>query len=155
MTQDIQARPDMIGGVPTPPLAILPKPERLFSRRAERFAFLAEGSNLGPYLTFLAGLTRIQAQLAASLPPVAAPQPDRIALARSSRMPPLDRHALVDDPALGETLDALHEGAAVAGGSLLHLAERLGLAGDVNRLVKHGQGRVATARAFRGQGGRA
>lgn len=54
-----------------------------------------------------------------------------------------------------ETLDALHEGAAVAGGSLLHLAERLGLAGDVNRLVKHGQDRVATARAFRGQGGRA
>ena len=41
MSDTIEARPDMIGGVPTPPLAILPKPERLFTQRAERFERLA------------------------------------------------------------------------------------------------------------------
>mgnify|MGYP007065029614 CR=1 FL=1 len=37
MSDTIEARPDMIGGVPTPPLAVLPKPERLFAQRADRF----------------------------------------------------------------------------------------------------------------------
>ncbi|MDO5706055.1 MAG: hypothetical protein Q4G49_13455 [Paracoccus sp. (in: a-proteobacteria)] len=54
-----------------------------------------------------------------------------------------------------ETLNALHEGMAVAGGSLLHLADRLGLHPEVDRMVKRGQSRAATARAFAGQGGRA
>lgn len=107
MTDTIEARPDMIGGVPTPPLAILPKPSRLFTQRAERFDRLAEASSLGPYLTFLAALSRTQARLADELPAVSAPDADRVALARASRMPPLDRHALVDDPAVGAALDAL------------------------------------------------
>ena len=64
MTDPIQPRPDMIGGVPTPPLAILPRLPALFTRRAERLAFLAEGSNLGPYLGFLAALAQVQARLA-------------------------------------------------------------------------------------------
>ena len=62
MTDPIQPRPDMIGGVPTPPLAILPKLPALFTRRAERLAFLAEGSNLGPYLGFLSALAQVQAR---------------------------------------------------------------------------------------------
>lgn len=107
MSDTIEARPDMIGGVPTPPLAILPKPARLFTRRAERFDRLAEGSNLSPYLAFLAALSRVQARLAADLPAPDAPDGDRIAQARAARMPPLDRHALIDDPALAATLDAL------------------------------------------------
>lgn len=107
MTQDIPARPDMIGGVSTPPLAILPRPDRLFATRADRFAHLAEGSRLAPYLRFMADLTRAQAQLAGSLPPVASLSPDRVALARASRMPPIDRHALLDDAGLAATLDAL------------------------------------------------
>lgn len=111
MTDPIQPRPDMIGGVPTPPLAVLPRPAALFSRRAERFAFLAEGSNLGPYLRFLAALCGVQARLAETLPPVTPPDPQRVALARSARMPPLDRAALVDDPDLAATLDALLAGA--------------------------------------------
>lgn len=69
MTDPIQPRPDMIGGVPTPPLA-MPKLPALFTRRAERLAFLAEGSNLGPYLGFLAALAQVQARLAAALPPL-------------------------------------------------------------------------------------
>ena len=104
---DPQPRPDMIGGVPTPPLAILPRPGRLFGQRAERFAFLAQGSALGPYLDFLAALCQVQARLADSLPPVEPPDADRVALARAARMPPLDRPALVDDPRLADTLDAL------------------------------------------------
>lgn len=107
MSDSIQAQPDMIGGVPTPPLAILPKPARLFTQRAERFERLAEGSNLSPYLLFLAALCRVQARLADGLPPPQALPEDRIAMARAARMPPLDRHALIDDPALSKTLDAL------------------------------------------------
>ncbi|WP_299360598.1 formate dehydrogenase accessory protein FdhE [uncultured Paracoccus sp.] len=105
MTQDVQPRPDMIGGVPTPPLAILPQPERLFAARADRFAFLAETSKLGPYLRFLAELSRVQDRMCRSLPAPAALPADRIALARSSRMPPIDRHALIDDPNLTTTLE--------------------------------------------------
>ncbi|SDL44991.1 formate dehydrogenase accessory protein FdhE [Paracoccus chinensis] len=111
MSDTIEARPDMIGGVPTPPLAILPKPERLFTQRAERFERLAEESNLSPYLQFLAALCRLQARLSVELPEPQAPSADRIALARASRMPPLDRRALVDDAGLAATLDALLDGA--------------------------------------------
>lgn len=107
MTDTIQPQPDMIGGVPTPPLAILPRPARLFTQRAERFEFLAQGSRLGPYLQFLGALCRAQARLADSLPAVTPPDTDRVALARAARMPPLDRHALIDDAALAGTLDAL------------------------------------------------
>ena len=71
MSDTIEARPDMIGGVPTPPLAVLPRPERLFRMRAERFEFLAQTATLAPYLTFLAALCRVQARLAAALPAVA------------------------------------------------------------------------------------
>ena len=115
MSDTIEARPDMIGGVPTPPLAVLPKPERLFAQRADRFERLAEGSNLSPYLLFLAALCRLQARLCADLPAPEAPAGDRIALARASRMPPLDRRALVDDAGLAATLDALLERAREIG----------------------------------------
>lgn len=111
MSDTIEARPDMIGGVPTPPLAILPKPERLFTQRAERFERLAEDSNLSPYVHFLAALCRLQTRLSAELSAPEAPAADRIALARASRMPPLDRRALVDDEGLAATLDALLDGA--------------------------------------------
>lgn len=104
---DIQPQPDMIGGVPTPPLAVLPRPERLFRMRAERFEFLAQTATLAPYLTFLAALCRAQAGLAATLPAVAPVDPAVVDRARTAAMPPIDRDALVDDPLLGATLDAL------------------------------------------------
>ena len=113
MSDSTQPQPDMIGGVPTPPLAILPRPSRLFTRRAERFEHLAASSdNLAPYLNFLAALCRVQARLADDLPAPAGPDADRVALARASRMPPLDRQALVDDPATLAALDALIAAAA-------------------------------------------
>lgn len=54
---------------------------------------------------------------------------------------------------VGDTLDALHEHLAVAGGSLLFLARRLGCEAEVERMVKEGQQRVDAFRACRGLGG--
>lgn len=54
-----------------------------------------------------------------------------------------------------EALDALHEHLAVAGGSLLILAERLGCKAEVERLIRDGQDRVTAYCAFAGQGGHA
>lgn len=106
MAEVLQPDPSVIGGVPQAPLAFLPDPVALFQTRAKRFAFLAQTSRLGPYLAFLADLSRLQARLAATLPPVAAPGPAR------AGMPPIDRAALAVDPALHATLAALCEGAA-------------------------------------------
>lgn len=55
----------------------------------------------------------------------------------------------------GETLHGLHEGMAVAGGSLMRLADNLGLTGEVDRLVKRGQDRLAAFNACSGLEGRA
>lgn len=56
---------------------------------------------------------------------------------------------------MAETLDALHEHLAVAGGSLLFLAATLDCEAEVNRLLKEGQARVDAFRSFAGQDGRA
>lgn len=112
MAQDVQPDPSLIGGVPTPPIALLPEPIKLFQTRARRFAFLAESNALAPYLTFLAALSKLQARLAATLAPVTAPAPARIAEAARAAMPPIDRTALVVDPELAAAVDALIEGAA-------------------------------------------
>ncbi|MBD9528071.1 formate dehydrogenase accessory protein FdhE [Paracoccus sp. PAR01] len=93
MTSDPKPDPSMIGGVAKVPLARLPDPEALFTTRAERFEFLAEYSpNLAPYLRFLGEVALAQAELARELPRPEPLSPERIALARSSRMPPLDRN---------------------------------------------------------------
>ncbi|MBL9059421.1 MAG: formate dehydrogenase accessory protein FdhE [Mangrovicoccus sp.] len=112
MASSLLPDPSAIGGVPKAPFAFLPDPVALFQARGRRFAFLAETSRLGAYLTFLADLSVLQARLAATLPPVVPPAPDRVALARSARMPPIDRAALAGDPALTGTLAALCAGAA-------------------------------------------
>lgn len=95
MASNLIPDPSMIGGVAKAPLVLLPDPVALFARRAERFAFLADNSlNLVPYLRFLAGVSRAQADLAAELAPPVAPAADWVELARSSRMPQIDRHHL-------------------------------------------------------------
>lgn len=75
-----------------------------------------------------------------------------IAIAGRKLIGATDRTSFRD---VGETLDALHDHLAVAGGSLLVLAERLGCEAEVTRLVAEGQARVAAFRAFRGTEGRA
>lgn len=109
----LQPDPSLIGGVPKAPLAFLPEPVKIFQARARRFAFLATSNDLAPYLTFLAELSRLQARLAVTLPPVRPVTPARIAEAAGGAMPPIDRQALVRDPDLAATLEALTEGAAV------------------------------------------
>ena len=111
MTNDLQPDPSLIGGVPKPPLAFLPEPVKLFQARARRFAFLAETNELAPYLTFLAELSRLQARLAVTVPPVAPVEPQRMAEAAKAGMPPIDRAALVSDPGLAATLESLTDGA--------------------------------------------
>ncbi len=112
MTDELQPDPSLIGGVPRPPLAFLPEPVKLFQTRARRFAFLAGNHDLAPYLHFLAELSRLQARLAATLPPMAGIAPTRIAEAARTTMPPIDRHALAADAGLAATLTALVEAAA-------------------------------------------
>jgi len=106
-----QPDPSMIGGVPKPPLALLPDPVPLFQGRARRFAFLAESNELAPYLRFLADLSKLQARLAVTLPAVEPVSPDAAARAARAHMPPIDRQALADDPALAATQQALLDSA--------------------------------------------
>lgn len=106
MNTTVQPDPSAIGGVPKAPLAFLPDPAAVLDKRAGRFAWLAgHGGNLAPYLRFLADLTAVQARLARDLPAPAPIAPDRVDLARSSRMPPIDRAALAHDPDIHATLD--------------------------------------------------
>lgn len=107
MTQDIQPDPSVIGGVPKPPFVFLPRPISVFKTRAKRFDFLAETSDLAPYLKFLGALSRIQAELALELPALPALDADAVKRSLSAQMPPLDRGAILQDPALIETLQAL------------------------------------------------
>lgn len=111
MTTDLGPDPSKIGNIAQPPFAILPDPLRVFARRAERLDFLAGSSRLAPYLRFLAALSRAQAALAAELPPSAPLAERRVALARESRMPPIDRISLARDPGLAATLDGLLDAA--------------------------------------------
>lgn len=109
--QSPQPDPSLIGGVPKPPLALLPDPVALFQGRARRFAFLAESNDLAPYLRFLADLSKLQARLCATLPPVAPVPADAVARAAQARMPPIDRGALAQ-AALAATLQAVLDAAA-------------------------------------------
>lgn len=110
MSATIQPDPSVIGGVPTPPLAFLPDPDRLFASRAKRFAFLAEHDpRLGPYLLFLSELTELQARLVDELPEPQPIAPAAVQQARAHRMPPIDRHDLATDELLHQTLMTLCE----------------------------------------------
>lgn len=104
MSGVLQPDPSMIGRLIRPPYAVLPDPPAMFSTRADRFAVLAEGSTLSPYLRFLAGLSRVQAELARSLPPPAPIPPEQVERARAGSMPPLDRKILERSPELRETI---------------------------------------------------
>lgn len=100
----LQPDPSMIGRIVKPPFAILPEPAALFSGRAARFAELAEGGALAPYLHFLAALATLQAELAAALPPATPIPAEQVARAKAGGMPPLDRAQLQDSAALREVI---------------------------------------------------
>ena len=84
MNTTLKPDPTVIGGVPQAPLAFLPDAQAMFGARAARLRFLADhGSNLAPYLRFLADLTDLQARLAAELPAPAPVPAARVELALS------------------------------------------------------------------------
>src|SRR5271165_3729862 len=99
--------PVPVGEASTPPFAILPHPESLFSQRAARFAFLAQGHDLQPYLNFLAGVCESQRRALDGLPEPIRPSAEAVARARKHAMPPLDRHGFTADPAFDAGLDRL------------------------------------------------
>lgn len=99
--------PSVIGGVATPQYARLPDPGPLFARRAARLRHLAQASNLGPYLRFLADLCDAQGRVVAALDAPQTPDPAMIDRNRSYRMPPIDRAGLIAAAEMGQILDAL------------------------------------------------
>ncbi|MCA1404467.1 formate dehydrogenase accessory protein FdhE [Ensifer sp. IC3342] len=86
--------PTAIGDVSSPPFARLPDPSSLFSARSLRLRQLAEGSDLAPYLNFLAGLSAVQHDIQEGLPPAEGPDDAALTRAREFEMPPLHRHGM-------------------------------------------------------------
>jgi FdhE protein len=84
--------PVPIGEIAEPPFVRLPDPNRLFAARAARFASLASGHALAPYLRFLAALCEAQHAAQAGIAAPELPPADAIARAREFAMPPLDRN---------------------------------------------------------------
>lgn len=101
------AEPMSIGQVANPPFAILPKPGQLFLKRADRFATLAPGHELQPYLEFLAKLARAQHDVQSGLPQPNLPSADRLATARANAMPPLSLGQVALDETADHTLVAI------------------------------------------------
>jgi|SoiMethySBSTD1v2_1073268.scaffolds.fasta_scaffold366279_3 formate dehydrogenase maturation protein FdhE len=54
---------NILGEAAKPPFAVIPNPASLFFNRSNRFAALAPGHQLAPYLSFLAALTRAQHEI--------------------------------------------------------------------------------------------
>ena len=91
----------------------LPDPATLFAHRADRFETCADGHRLGPYLRFIARISRVQAALVPRLPAIEQIGPNVAARAAEHGMPPIDRAGLLDDPVLVATIGVFLDGAAV------------------------------------------
>ncbi|NIX77486.1 formate dehydrogenase accessory protein FdhE [Microvirga terricola] len=112
MTSSLQPDPSAIGRIPAPPFARLPDPEVMFAQRAKRLLALAEVSDLGAYLSFVAALAQAQHDIQSQLPEPSLPDEDALARAREFAMPPIDRSGLSLDPAVARTLDLMFDAAA-------------------------------------------
>jgi FdhE protein len=108
----IQPDPSFItGGIAKTPFTLQQPPAQCFDTRASRLRFLAQSSELAPYLNFLADLAALQACLAQELPPPHPISSERLQQASLAGLPPIDRAALADDAQLLDCLRALCEGA--------------------------------------------
>jgi FdhE protein len=103
-----------IGEVADPPFAVLPDPGRVFLARSERFAALAPGHDLEPYLRLLAQVTRAQHDILEDLAEPALPSPERLQLARENTMPPISTGQIVLDDDADKTFEALVKALAAA-----------------------------------------
>ncbi|MDX2203198.1 MAG: formate dehydrogenase accessory protein FdhE [Hyphomicrobiaceae bacterium] len=95
-----------IGEEAKPPFAVLPDPSSLFLKRSQRFAELAPGHDLEPYLAFLAHLTKAQHDIQSGLHEATLAPASEMAQALDHGMPPL-RLETVSGRAGWETLQAL------------------------------------------------
>jgi FdhE protein len=98
-------QPIPIGEEAKPPFAVGPAPGRLFLERSERFARLAPGHQLEPYLRFLAGLSRVQHEVQAGLPEPAMPAADDVRRSAEFGMPPIAPSRFDPDERVEATLD--------------------------------------------------
>lgn len=105
-----------IGEEAKPPFAVLPDVSVLFANRSKRFAALAPGHELQPYLEFLARLTQAQHEIQNGLPAAILPSFDKIGQALEHGMPPLSRALLEPDDVAETTLERMLE--KLAGGDL-------------------------------------
>lgn len=105
----VPAEPMSIGEVANPPFAVLPDPALLFRRRAGRFATLAPGHELQPYLEFLALLSATQADVQEGLAAPRMPAPDRLLTAYEHKMPPLSVTNVDFDEVADETFKRVVE----------------------------------------------
>ena len=96
-----------IGEVADPPFAVLPDPRCVFLARSERFAALAPGHDLEPYLRLLSQIARAQHDILTALPEPALPTPERLQLARENTMPPISTGQIALDETADRTFDAL------------------------------------------------
>jgi FdhE protein len=105
----------IIGEMAKPPFAVLPDPLPLFETRSRRFAALAPGHRLEPYLLFLAEVTHAQHDVAAStnLPPAVLPPADRIAQALEHGMPPVSRALIEPDAGAMATIERVLDRLAI------------------------------------------
>jgi FdhE protein len=99
-----------IGEEAKPPFAVLPDPRLIFLTRSKRFAALAPGHELEPYLGFLAQLTRVQHDVQEGLPAASLPPFERIGQALEHGMPPLSRALFEPDPTMELTVEQLLSG---------------------------------------------
>jgi FdhE protein len=96
-----------IGQEAKPPFAVVPDASVLFLRRSQRLTTLAPGHALGPYLQFLAALTRAQHEVQADLPQALLPPFARIGRALAHGMPPLSYGQFEPDAVAAATIERL------------------------------------------------
>ncbi|MDF2970442.1 MAG: fdhE [Microvirga sp.] len=111
-SSSVEPNPAALGRVQAPPFVRLPDPGRLFEARRERLEFLAQTSELAPYLRFIAGIAAAQSSIQEGLPEPEFPPDDALARAREFGMPPLDRNRIEMDDVLSETLTRLFDAVA-------------------------------------------
>ncbi len=81
-----------------PPAVLLPRPSHIFLDRSRRFASLAEGHSMAPWLTFLGRLTLVQHELLQKYPPLSLSGGEAPASAREHPVPPIPASSWPRDP---------------------------------------------------------
>ncbi|HWW46379.1 MAG TPA: formate dehydrogenase accessory protein FdhE [Xanthobacteraceae bacterium] len=92
-----------------PPFVRLPEIPSLFEKRGSRFASLAPGHQLEPFLLFLAEVSRLQHELASEPFEPAMPTEQDLRLRAANAMPTVPREDLPNDPAVLDLFGRLLE----------------------------------------------